>query len=381
LLAWALLAACEFPSYEVDRKPTAEGGSASGGSAGAPATPDPCVGAPCEHGGRCLPVEASFVCLCAPGFRGDRCELTFDNCDPDPCQNGGVCVDGDDSSFCNCIEGWEGATCQLSVNDCAEAPCQNDGVCVDGLRSFSCKCQPGFLGDTCQESLPATCRQILEADAAATGGVYLVDPDGPGRGQLPLEVLCDMTNMDGGWTMVGQERAGDTGTFKFLGISVGDPSRAARYGDSALVGERFQGLYEEVRIGWASEAGDGAVYFRVGEEIFSNTVRKTIPMFDFGTSDATLNGWVQEAGGALLCRGSASPDVRPGDTSWAILPRAEEAWTCGCSSHGWQGRGGFYGGHPDANSCNPHGGGWSGITDNGVPKGDIAEYGLQFWIR
>jgi hypothetical protein len=376
LLAWALLAACEFPGYSVREHPAPEG------EAGASGDPDPCVAQPCQHDGRCIPFEGAFVCLCAAGFRGDRCEINFDDCEPDPCQNGGVCVDGDDTSYCVCEAGWEGATCQLSVNDCAASPCSNGGVCVDGLQSYTCKCAPGFVGEQCEQALPETCKEILERDAAATSGVYLVDPDGAGQGQLPLEVLCDMTSMDGGWTMVGQEREGDTGTFKFLGLSVGDPSRAARYGDSALLGERFQGHYAEVRVGWSGkDRGDGAMYFRVTEELFVNDVRKAMPITDFVTTDALLSGWVQEAGGAIVCRGSASPDVRPGDTSWAIRPRTEPEQNCGCSGSGWAGRGAFYGGHLDANLCNPHGGGWAGVCDNGELKGDIDELGLQLWIR
>lgn len=355
---------------------------APSGEAGAPAQADPCAAQPCLRDGRCIPFEGSFVCLCAPGFRGDRCELNFDDCEPDPCQNGSACVDGDDSSYCECAPGWEGATCQLSVNDCASSPCQNGGVCSDGFMSYECKCAPGFIGDRCELSLPKTCAEILEQDGTAASGVYVVDPDGAGQGQLPLEVLCDMTSVDGGWTMVGQEREGDSGTFKFLGVSVGDPSRAARYGDSALVGERFQGLYEEVRIGWAGkDRSDGALYFRVGEELFANNVRKAMPVSDFVTSDATLSGWVQAAGGAVFCRGSSSPDVRPGDTSWAVKPRSEADGSCGCNDPAWSGRGAHYGGHPDANACTPSGGGWAGVTDNGEPKGNIDDFGLQLWIR
>lgn len=338
VLAWALLAACEFPGYSVKEQPT------PGGDAGAAAEPDPCAAEPCLHEGRCIPFEGSFVCLCPAGFRGDLCEINFDDCEPDPCQNG--------------------------------------GVCVDGLESFSCQCAPGFIGEDCGEALPASCLDIREIDGAASSGVYSVDPDGPGQGELPLEVLCDMTSLEGGWTMVGQEREGDTGTFKFLGISVGDPSRAARYGDSALVAERFRGMYEEVRIAWASsDRGDGAMYFRVGEELFANNVRKTVPLGDFASTDATLSSWVQDAGGAAFCRGSSSPDVRPGDSSWAVKPRSEPEGSCGCNDPGWQGRGAHYGGHADPSACSPSGGGWAGVTDSGGQKGGVTSYRLQLWIR
>jgi hypothetical protein len=48
---------------------------------------------------------------------------------------------------------------------------------------------------------------------------------------------------------------------------------------------------------------------------------------------------------------------------------------------GWAGKGAFYGGHSDPTICNPSGGGWAGVADEGQPKGDIHKWGLQLWIR
>jgi hypothetical protein len=378
-LVWTVLAACEFPAYRVDVADDA--GSAGAGGAKEP-TPDACAAAPCLHEGKCIPVGSSFVCLCEPGFRGDDCEINFDDCVPDPCQNGGTCIDGNDSSRCECVDGWDGATCQHDVDDCAPNPCKNSGTCVDAFKSYSCNCQPGFIGADCTGSLPPTCDALHAADPTALSGVYSVDPDGPGQGNPPLEVLCDMTSMDGGWTMVGQERQGDTGTFKFLGVSVGDPSLAARDGTSVLVGEQFAGAYDELRIGWFSrDKGNGAVYFRINEEVFANNVRKSMPISGFATTDATLLGWMNDAGGAVFCRGSESPGVRPGDSSWAIKPKDVAPGNCGCSGAGWSGKGVFYGGHPNATFCNSSGGGWSGVVDDGEAKGNVDSWGLQLWIR
>jgi hypothetical protein len=384
-MAWRLLAACEF-DYRVVPVPTAAGGEAgstAGTSAGSPMElPDACLTKPCLHDGRCIPVDDSFVCLCADGFRGDSCEINFDDCDPDPCQNGGTCVDGADTSFCECADGWDGATCQHSVDDCAASPCQNGGSCVDGFKSYTCNCQPGYLGTDCRESLRPTCLAIHDSDPTTTSGVFTVDPDGPGQGNPPLEVLCDMDAMGGGWTRVGEEKTGDVGTFKFLGISLGDPSRSARDGESGLFGEQFQGLYDEVRLGWARPGGgDGAMYFRINEEVFANNVRKAMPLSSFSTTDGELSGWVSTAGGAVLCRASESPGVRPGDSSWAIKPKDDTMTGCGCNSSGWAGHGAYYGGHSDPTYCNASGGGWAGVADNGEPKGDVEGWELQIWIR
>jgi hypothetical protein len=375
LLPWLWLGACQFPSYEV--VPPRDQGEA-----GASGQPDPCAEAPCQHDGRCIPLSDSFVCLCADGFRGDTCEIDFDDCDPDPCQNGGSCVDGPDSSHCDCLEGWEGATCEHSIDDCVPGACKNNGTCVDGHLSFSCSCLPGFVGDDCGQPLPASCREILDDDPASPDGVYSVDPDGAGIGDSPFEVYCDMHTFDGGWTLVGQEREGDEGTLKFLGIEVGDPSRGAHYGDDMLLGVRFRGLYQEMRVD-AYNSGNfvDGIWFQIEEEIFGNTVRKQMPISGLLTTNATLRGWVETAGGAVFCRGSQSPLVRPGDSSWAIKPKDDTHQDCGCNSGGWLGRGAFYGGHSDATLCNPSGGGWAGVTDDGQPKGGVKRFGVKLWIR
>jgi hypothetical protein len=386
------MAACQFPSFTVGSGGEGGGavsssGSDSGeapnvpGSGGTPSVADPCLDDPCQNDGRCVATLAgSTVCLCEPGFRGDFCEAAFDNCDPDPCLNGGECFDGDDAAFCMCPEGWEGATCERDHDDCADDPCLNGGVCSDGFMSRTCACSSGFSGESCEDALLPTCRAIYEVAPDATDGVYTVDPDGPGMGNPPFDVLCKMTNE--GWTMVGQERQGTAGTFKYLGVSVGDVTAAAKNGDNALAGEQFKGLYEEVWLTWSSatDVGNG-IYFRIQEEMFSNSVHTALPVSDFFSTDPRLQGWVSAAGGAVLCRASQSPDVRPGDSSWAIKPRNDSASACGCNSQEWVGRGAFYGGHSDSTLCNPSGGGWAAVTDNGQPKGGVEDWSLQIWVR
>jgi hypothetical protein len=377
LIPWIALGACQFPVYEIAPTP-ADGG----GEAGAPAIVDPCAVVPCQHDGRCIPVGAAFVCLCSDGFRGNLCEINFDDCEPDPCQNGSTCIDDTDSSHCACLPGWDGATCEHSVDDCIPGACKNSGTCIDGHQSYSCSCLPGFVGDDCGQPLPPDCRTLLEREPATDDGVYQVDPDGPGVGEPPLEVLCDMHTFDGGWTLVGQEREGDEGTLKFLGVNVGDAGRGARYGDDMLIGLRFRSLYSEMRVDSYNSGNfvDG-IRFRTNEEIFANSVRKNISISDLLTTSDTLKGWVSDAGGAIFCRASQDPDVRPGDSSWAIKPQNDMRGGCGCNDGGWQGKGAFYGGHANQTSCSPSGGGWSGVTDEGEQKGKIKRFGVKLWIR
>ncbi|HKY38017.1 MAG TPA: fibrinogen-like YCDxxxxGGGW domain-containing protein [Polyangiaceae bacterium] len=389
VLTGAVAAACQFPGYAVDSSPESGAGTAgtglmlpgsSGGAAGSAAAPDPCLQSPCLNGGRCIATLAgSFVCLCEPGYRGDTCEVAFDNCNPDPCLNGGTCFDGGNTAFCDCPDGYEGATCEREHDDCLDLPCQNGGICMDGAQTRTCMCQPGFVGEDCEGGLLPSCGAILDVSPEASNGVYVVDPDGAGEGNPPLEVYCDMSA--GGWTLVGEEHEGVGGTLKYLGVSVGDSSALAYEGTNALIGERFRDAYDEVWITWSNADSEDGIYIRIAEEMFVNSINEAIPVTEFFTTDDTLQSWVDAAGGAVLCRASQSPDVRPGDSSWAVKPKDDTNQACGCNARGWSGRGGFYGGHSDPTFCSPSGGGWSGVTDNGGAKGNVTDWWLQLWIR
>lgn len=53
-------------------------------------------------------------------------------------------------------------------------------------------------------SLPRNCKEILENDPSKLNqdGYYIVDFDKEGNSFKPIEVYCDMTRNDGGWTLV-----------------------------------------------------------------------------------------------------------------------------------------------------------------------------------
>lgn len=58
-----------------------------------------------------------------------------------------------------------------------------------------------------------SCKEIKLANPAATDGVYWIDPDATGSVQ-PMQVVCDMTNNGGGWTLILKSMNND-GTFAY----------------------------------------------------------------------------------------------------------------------------------------------------------------------
>jgi len=40
---------------------------------------DPCSSTPCHNRGTCMQVTSGFVCTCAPGWTGERCQNGKDN--------------------------------------------------------------------------------------------------------------------------------------------------------------------------------------------------------------------------------------------------------------------------------------------------------------
>jgi hypothetical protein len=353
------------------------GSGAAGGAAGASSA---CSASPCLNEGRCFESGPEYACLCPAGFQGKNCELQLTFCDPNPCLNGGTCLDTPTNAVCDCAVGFSGDRCQTNVDDCTPNPCQNGGVCTDAVNAYSCACASGYLGDVCSGSVMQSCAAILGAQPGAASGIYTIDPDGMNQGKPPMPVYCDMTTDGGGYTRIGHEDVGASGTYKFLGLESGNVTDVANASGNGYFGPRFAGRYHTLRITWQG-ATSGHLRLRSDVELFSNDVNTAIVVTELDTSSIALSDMVRAAGGARFCRASSSPDARPGDTSWAIKPQNDSATECGCSASNWAGQGAFYGGHLNATSCGGYGGGWAAVRSNGEAKAGMNDVSTELWIR
>ncbi|KAK2139966.1 hypothetical protein LSH36_1535g00000 [Paralvinella palmiformis] len=125
-----------------------------------------CRGNPCLNGGQCKDDLNSFSCQCDAGYTGDTCGTgnckrwhkdvclindgsEIDECSSNPCQHGGTCYDLIASYKCSCTNGYKGNDCETKVDLCENKPCLNGATCSDKGDTFSCMCADGYTGDTC----------------------------------------------------------------------------------------------------------------------------------------------------------------------------------------------------------------------------------------
>jgi len=195
-----------------------------------------CATAGCDMNATCSEDGGPAMCTCNTGYSGDGKTCTnIDDCAGNPCQNGGTCNDGINSYTCTCVAGYDGPTCANNIDDCATNPCKNGGSCADGVNSYTCTCVNGYGGANCDTTYPTSCSAIKTTNAAATDGVYAIDPDGAG-GVDVTNVYCDMTTDGGGWTKILQYHTTSyTPTAAAAGdITTADTPAFAKISDAAI---------------------------------------------------------------------------------------------------------------------------------------------------
>ncbi len=76
----------------------------------------PCNSTICLNDGTCYSNTGQELCLCAPGFTGDNCEINIDECLSSPCLHDGNCTDGIDNYTCDCSGVfYEGGNCEIRM--------------------------------------------------------------------------------------------------------------------------------------------------------------------------------------------------------------------------------------------------------------------------
>ena len=82
-------------------------------------------------------------------------------CDSSPCAISGSCVPGMGllgvDYICQCADGYTGSRCEVNINDCQSSVCPNNSMCVDGVNSYQCICNLDFMqnGNRCV-AMPVT---------------------------------------------------------------------------------------------------------------------------------------------------------------------------------------------------------------------------------
>uniref|UniRef100_A0A667YLP2 Vitamin K-dependent protein S n=1 Tax=Myripristis murdjan TaxID=586833 RepID=A0A667YLP2_9TELE len=124
---------------------------------------DQCLPYPCYKEGsvRCVDGQASFTCVCKPGWKGVRCEDDIDECsDPEfPAGCNQKCYNFPGSFRC------------MYVNECLMYPsiCEEPAKCVNTPGMYECQCPPGFKYNFTSR----TCNDVDECELDVCDGTCM----------------------------------------------------------------------------------------------------------------------------------------------------------------------------------------------------------------
>ena len=69
-----------------------------------------------------------------------------DVCATNECENSATCRDVWNLYVCDCAVGFNGSRCENNIDDCVDNGCMNGATCVDGIANYTCDCVAGFMG-------------------------------------------------------------------------------------------------------------------------------------------------------------------------------------------------------------------------------------------
>ena len=134
---------------------------------------------------------------CSTGFWGGTCGVP---CDQGNCATAMTCDQGTGGAVScpGCVAGFWGATC---VGNCDPGHCAGTYTCAQANATpLTCSlCASGWLGSLCDSYAVQSCVEWRDSGATASGE-YTIDPDGAGGQVTALNVWCDMTTHDGGFS-------------------------------------------------------------------------------------------------------------------------------------------------------------------------------------
>ena len=172
---------------------------------------DPCLASDCENGGTCLatPDRSNYTCICPDLYTGTKCSTRISACDfhPNLCLNSATCLDNLASSGgyeCVCATGYIGRHCEVSYTYCGDKICLNDGECINDNNTgvSTCQCSLPFYGERCEITMEP-CRSDVTNPCLNNGLCYSYHSDVelsepfcacPG---YAMGNLCEVTCMNG----------------------------------------------------------------------------------------------------------------------------------------------------------------------------------------
>ncbi|CAG5117093.1 unnamed protein product, partial [Candidula unifasciata] len=113
-----------------------------------------CQGNNCSLHGTCTSYgSVRALCMCDPGYTGDRCETNINECalNANGCLYNGTCQDGSDTYSCSCVNGFSGSHCEVLADFCFRNDCKvaDGGICTNDYRNYtaSCTCGQQYMPD------------------------------------------------------------------------------------------------------------------------------------------------------------------------------------------------------------------------------------------